>query len=268
MLPNENIFGETSNTFSKYKEVSAEDIEKTAENMNDIQQRIAKDVLENVTIAQKKQKMEFDKRKNVAVNEFHVGEFVLVKNQRRKKGLGKSLWLGPFKISNIPRTGTMTLEDKNCEAIGNYREHNLKKCYPAENEKQQEDERQENENGNEMNGQKGHSENDNNEKQLEDEREENKNGNEMNGQKGHSENDSETDENNNDNTTDDQLENEDNMFITQSSFTPNESVQFDIDVNHIFEVGSSPQKEVDIEEQTRPKRQCCGKNRRNSISLF
>jgi hypothetical protein len=39
MLPNENIFGETSNTFSKYKEVSAEDIEKTAENMNDIQQR-------------------------------------------------------------------------------------------------------------------------------------------------------------------------------------------------------------------------------------
>jgi hypothetical protein len=239
MLPNENIFGETSNTFSKYKEVSAEDIEKTAENMNDIQQRIAKDVLENVTIAQKKQKMEFDKRKNVAVNEFHVGEFVLVKNQRRKKGLGKSLWLGPFKISNIPRTGTMTLEDKNCEAIGNNREHNLKKCYPAENEKQQEDERQENENGNEMNGQKGHSEND-----------------------------SETDENNNDNTTDDQLENEDNMFITQSSFTPNESVQFDIDVNHIFEVGSSPQKEVDIEEQTRPKKQCCGKNRRNSISLF
>lgn len=71
MLPNENIFGE--------------DIEKTAENMNDIQQRIAKDVLENVTIAQKKQKMKFDKRKNVAVNEFHVGEFVLVKNQRRKK---------------------------------------------------------------------------------------------------------------------------------------------------------------------------------------
>ena len=239
MLPNENIFGETSNTFSKYKEVSAEDIEKTAENMNDIQQRIAKDVLENVTIAQKNQKMEFDKRKNVAVNEFHVGEFVLVKNQRRKKGLGKSLWLGPFKISNIPRIGTMTLEDKNCEAIGNYREHNLKKCYPAENEKQQEDERQENENGNEMNGQKGHSEND-----------------------------SETDENNNDNTTDDQLENEDNMFITQSSFTPNESVQFDIDVNHIFEVGSSPQKEVDMEEQTRPKMQCCGKNRRNSISLF
>jgi hypothetical protein len=39
--------------------LSAEDIEKTAENMNDIQQRIAKDVLENVTIAQKKQKMEF-----------------------------------------------------------------------------------------------------------------------------------------------------------------------------------------------------------------
>jgi hypothetical protein len=62
MLPNENIFGETSNTFSKYKEVSAEDIEKTAENMNDIQQRIAKDVLENVTIAQKKQKMEFDQK--------------------------------------------------------------------------------------------------------------------------------------------------------------------------------------------------------------
>ena len=89
------------------------------------------------------------------------------------------MWLGPFKISNIPRTGTMTLEDKNCEAIGNYREHNLKKCYPAENEKQQEDERQENENGNEMNGQKGHSENGNNEKQLEDEGQENKNGNKM-----------------------------------------------------------------------------------------
>lgn len=41
--------------------------------MNDIQQRVAKDVLENFTIAQKKQEMEFDKRKNVAVNEFHVG---------------------------------------------------------------------------------------------------------------------------------------------------------------------------------------------------
>lgn len=149
----------------------------------------------------------------------------------------------------------MTLEDKNGEAISNYREHNLKKYYPAENEKQQEDERQENENGNEMNGQKGQSENGNNEKQLEDEGQENISGNKMIVKLMKT-------------TTDDQLENEENIFITQSSFTLNESVQFDIDVNQIFEVGSSPQKEVDIEEQTRPKRQCCGKNRRNSISLF
>lgn len=69
----------------------------------------------------------------------------------------------------------------------------------------------------EMNGQKGHSENDNNEKQPEDEGQENKHGHEMNGH------------------------NEDNIFITQSSFTPNESVQFDIDVNQIFEYWSFPQ---------------------------
>ncbi|CAG2249144.1 unnamed protein product [Mytilus edulis] len=58
---------------------------------------------------------------------------VLAKNQRRKKHLGKSLWLGPFKTTSIPRVCTMKLEDKHGDPVGTYRQHNLKKyCPPTE----------------------------------------------------------------------------------------------------------------------------------------
>ncbi|CAC5368833.1 unnamed protein product [Mytilus coruscus] len=130
ILPNENQFGETTNTFSKYIEISPEEIEKGAEKMNEIQKHITKDVIDHVHVAQARQKTKFDERKNVAVNQFNEGELVLVKNQRRKKHLGKSLWLGPFKITGIPRVGTMKLEDKNGDTVGTYRQHNLKKYYP------------------------------------------------------------------------------------------------------------------------------------------
>lgn len=97
-LPNENLHGETTNTFEKYKEISDNEIEKAGNNMLQIQKKIAADVVENVSNAQIKQKINFDKRHNVVQNEFCTGDLALLKNLKRKKTLGMQKWLGPYKI--------------------------------------------------------------------------------------------------------------------------------------------------------------------------
>ncbi|CAC5359574.1 unnamed protein product [Mytilus coruscus] len=86
VLPNENLHGETTNTFEKYKENNNE-IEKAGNNMLQIQKKIAADVVENVGNAQIKQKINFDKRHNVVQNEFCTGDLALLKNLKRKKTL-------------------------------------------------------------------------------------------------------------------------------------------------------------------------------------
>ncbi|CAG2210824.1 unnamed protein product [Mytilus edulis] len=59
VLPNENLHGETTNTFEKYKEISESEIEKAGNNMLQIQNKIAADVVENVGHAQMKQKFSY-----------------------------------------------------------------------------------------------------------------------------------------------------------------------------------------------------------------
>jgi hypothetical protein len=132
ILPNENQHGDTANTFVKYKELSTSKIEQSADQMLQIQHQIAADVSDNVLKAQRKQKEQFDKRHNVSKNEFKIGENVLVKNMKRKKTLGMNKWLGPYKICDIPRIGTITLVDENDKVVGKYRQNNVKKYHQVE----------------------------------------------------------------------------------------------------------------------------------------
>ncbi|CAC5401951.1 unnamed protein product [Mytilus coruscus] len=132
VLPNEHLHGETTNTFQKYKEISDSEIEKAGNNMLQIQKQIAADVVQNVGNAQMKQKLNSDKRHNVVQNEFCTGDLVLLKNLKRKKTLGMQKWLGPYKIYDIPRLGTITLMDCSEKIIGKYRQNNVKKYYEPE----------------------------------------------------------------------------------------------------------------------------------------
>jgi hypothetical protein len=50
----------TATTFEGYKELSNEDINKSAGGMNEIQRNIADEVYDNVCRAQEKQKLNFD----------------------------------------------------------------------------------------------------------------------------------------------------------------------------------------------------------------
>jgi len=122
ILPNENLHGNTANTFEKYREIPDSELEKAASNMVTIQNQISAEVADNVSVAQRKQKRHFDKRHNVQNNEFKIGEMVLVKYMKRKKTLGMERWLGPYKVMEIPRIGTLTLVDDNEKIVEKYRQ--------------------------------------------------------------------------------------------------------------------------------------------------
>lgn len=73
-------------------------------------------VLENIELAKKNQKIDFEsrKRKNVKSFAIHEGEEVMKANKRkegRKGGRLEDNWLGPFVVKDISEKGVATLVD-------------------------------------------------------------------------------------------------------------------------------------------------------------
>ena len=61
----------------------------------------------DVDSTQARQKHYFDKRHNVKENEFQEGDVVLVENRKRKKGMQKQNWLGPYQVKQIVKKKTL-----------------------------------------------------------------------------------------------------------------------------------------------------------------
>ena len=98
------------------------------EMMNKLKQsreNINKKAMENIEKAQKRQqkKTAYDKRHNIESQEFEIGDKVLLKNFRRKKGLGTINQLhvrynGPYKISKYTHHRNYIMKDENDKEIG------------------------------------------------------------------------------------------------------------------------------------------------------
>jgi hypothetical protein len=166
-----------------------------------------------------------------------VGDKVLVKNMKRKKTLGKQKWLEPYVVSNIPRIGPMTLSD-NEKVIGNYRQNNLKRYYENCEETPEE----------------------NTGETIDDDNHDTSNM--------IAEDNSTSDDNNNERSSENlnistSAKDDDDIFLTQSTFDAQAEVDFDIDVDQMI-MFESPKKTDDPAEPTRPKRNC-QKDRRNSL---
>ncbi|CAC5391772.1 unnamed protein product [Mytilus coruscus] len=91
---------------------------------------ISEKVMENVDQAQKRQKLHFDNRHNIHENEFKENDNVLVKNKKRKKGMEKQNWLGPYKIDKVVKKGTYRIKCVSSDdVIGTFKQMNIKKYY-------------------------------------------------------------------------------------------------------------------------------------------
>ncbi|CAC5412892.1 unnamed protein product [Mytilus coruscus] len=118
------------NTFQSYEELNQGQIEDCAIKLHEIQKLISKKVMENVDQAQKRQKLHFDNRHNIHENEFKENDNVLVKNKKRKKGMEKQNWLGPYKIDKVVKKGTYRIKCVSSDdVIGTFKQMNIKKYY-------------------------------------------------------------------------------------------------------------------------------------------
>ncbi|CAC5384801.1 unnamed protein product [Mytilus coruscus] len=77
-----------------------------------------------------KKKLHFDNRHNIHENEFKENDNVLVKNKKRKKGMEKQNWLGPYKIDKVVKKGTYRIKCVSSDdVIGTFKQMNIKKYY-------------------------------------------------------------------------------------------------------------------------------------------
>ena len=82
----------------------------------------------SVQDAQLRRKKHFDKRHNVSENEFHENDTVLIKNRKRKKGMEKQNWLGPYVIDKVVKNGTYRVNEMNgSTTIGTFKQMSIKK---------------------------------------------------------------------------------------------------------------------------------------------
>ena len=131
VLPNEVMHGITST--ANAEEIPDSNIASAVENLNDVRQQNENEMMINIEKAQTRQKIYYDRRRNVMTKEYDVGEKVLLKNFRRKHGMGtieQLRYKGPYEIQCYCGKGNYKLKDIESEKIvGPYNQTSLKKFY-------------------------------------------------------------------------------------------------------------------------------------------
>jgi len=127
VLPNEASIGPVSTL--PEENISMETIDKLQEKRSEIENIIK----ENIGQAQKRQKEAYDKRHNVesSDNIFNINQLVLLKNFRRKHGMGtvnQDRYKGPYTIIKKCGKGNFLLIDNDTgKSLGPYNQKSLKK---------------------------------------------------------------------------------------------------------------------------------------------
>ncbi|CAG2231423.1 unnamed protein product [Mytilus edulis] len=156
VLPNETLDNYVENVGDEAVENSAENI---ISNLEVVRQEVGEKLKQNVDKAQKRQKEAYDRRHNVDTKSYEIGQYVLLKNFRRKAGMAtieQRKYIGPYKIIQYKGKGNFVLwNNEQSKTVGPHNQKNFKLWISnpeSENNDNTGDDEQDNQTGDDQTG--------------------------------------------------------------------------------------------------------------------